>query len=269
MKRFVLATVIGALLLGVAGTAAADRGTKPEPVVVSDIQIAVRGQAPVTAYLVRPAKKHRKLAGALYLHWFGPPNPTQNRTEFLAEAIALAGRGTVAILPDLTFPWAGDPVGDKTDRTKVTKQLAAVEAAYQALLEQEGVDKRRTAVVGHDYGAMYGSLLGKRAQALVFMAGDATWANWFDKYWLGLPADEAVAYRKVFAGLDPVDNIARSNEVYLQWAGRDVYITPEVRAAFGSAKPKATVSVYPTADHFFDQQAKEDRIAWVSSKLGL
>lgn len=271
MKRFVVATVVGALLLGAAGvtTAVADSGHRPEPVVVTDIQIPVQGQAAVTAYLVRPAKKHQKLAGALYLHWFAPPNSTQNRTEYLSEAIALAGKGAVAILPQLTFPWAGDPVGDETDRTKVTNQLAAVEAAYQALLDQDGVDPRRTAVIGHDYGAMYGSLLGKRAHALVFMAGDATWANWFDKYWLGLPADQAVAYRKVFAGLDPVDTIARIPEVYFQWAGRDIFVTPEVRAAFSSAQPKATVTVYERADHFLDQQAKDDRLAWVSTRLDL
>ncbi|NEA31381.1 hypothetical protein [Streptomyces sp. SID13031] len=277
MKRFVVATVVGALVLAAGGvtTAVADqtgRGHKSEPVVVTDIQIPVHGQAPVTAYLVRPAsssKKHDTLAGALYLHWFEPPNSTQNRTEFLSEAIALASKGAVAILPQLTFPWAGDPVGDKTDRTKVTNQLAAVEAAYRALLDQDGVDPRRTAVIGHDYGAMYASLLAKRAHALVFMAGDATWANWFDKFWLGLPADQTVAYRKVFAGLDPVDNVAQAHEVYFQWAGRDIFVTPEVQAAFSSAKPKATVTLYDHADHFLDQQAKTDRLTWVSTQLGL
>ncbi|MDX6282901.1 MAG: hypothetical protein QOH03_3972 [Kribbellaceae bacterium] len=273
MRRLAVATMVGALLLGVtaAGVSSAvtDSG-KPQAVVVTDIQIPVHGQAPVTAYLVRPvAKKHQKLAGALYLHWFEPPNPTQNRTEFLSEAIALASKGAVAILPQLTFPWAGDPVGDKTDRAKVTNQLAAVEAAYQALLAQDGVDSRRTAVIGHDYGAMYASLIGKRAHAMVFMAGDATWANWFDTFWLGLDPDQAVAYRKVFAGLDPVDNVARAHDVYFQWAGRDIFVTPEVRASFSTAKPSAKVSLYEKSDHFLTQEAKDDRLAWVSSELGL
>jgi dienelactone hydrolase len=240
-----------------------------EPVLVTDILIPVHGQAPVTAYLVRPAKRKNHLAGALYLHWFEPPNPTQNQTEFLSEAIALAGRGAVAVLPQLTFPWEGDPVGDKSDRTKVTNQLAAVEAAYRALVSQDGVDAHRIAVVGHDYGAMYGSLLGKRVHAMTFMAGDATWANWFDRFWLGLPPDQTVAYRKVFAGLDPVDNVGKIPNVYFQWAGRDIFVTPEVRAAFSAAKPSAKVSLYETADHFLNQQAKDDRLAWVSDQLGL
>ncbi|WP_132294727.1 S9 family peptidase [Kribbella sp. VKM Ac-2568] len=276
MKRFLVATVVGALILGVTAAGASnagqlDRPRQPNPMVVTDIQIPVKGQAPVTAYLVRPAHVDRseKLAGALYLHWFAPPNSTQNRTEFLAEAIALAGRGAVAILPQLTFPWEGDPIGDNSDRAKVTNQLAAVEAAYQALLRQDGVDPRRTAVIGHDYGAMYGSMLKSRAHALVFMAGDATWANWFDKYWLGLPADQAVAYRKVFTGLDPIDTVGRVKRVYFQWAGRDIFVSPEIRAAFSTANPKATVSLYETAEHFFNQQAKDDRLAWLTDQLDL
>jgi dienelactone hydrolase len=273
MKRFLIATVVGALFLGVtaagASSAVQNKHQTPEPVVVTDIQIPVPGQAPVTAYLVRPAKHHSHLAGALYLHWFEPPASTQNRTEFLSEAIALAGAGAVAVLPQLTFPWEGDPVGDKTDRTKVTNQLKAVEAAYQTLLRQDGVDQQRTAVIGHDYGAMYASLLGKQVHAMVFMAGDATWANWFDTFWLGLPADQAVAYRKVFAGLDPVDNVGKAHDAYFQWAGRDNFVTPEVRAAFSAAKPTAKVSLYETADHFLNQPAKDDRLAWVSAELGL
>jgi dienelactone hydrolase len=272
MKRILIATVVGALLLGVTAagaSSAVEKQRAPEPVIVTDIQIPVAGQAPVTAYLVRPAKHRSHLAGALYLHWFEPPASTQNRTEFLSEAIALAGRGAVAVLPQLTFPWEGDPVGDATDRTKVTNQLAAIEAAYQTLLRQEGVDQQRTAVIGHDYGAMYASLLGKQVHAMVFMAGDATWANWFDTFWLGLPADQTVAYRKVFAGLDPVDNVAKANDVYFQWAGRDIFVTPEVRAAFSAAKPSAKVSLYEKADHFLNQPAKDDRLTWVSSELGL
>jgi len=274
MKRFLIATVAGALLLGVtaAGASSASSAVQkkgPEPVVVTDIQIPVAGQAPVTAYLVRPVRSHKHLAGALYLHWFEPPASTQNRTEFLSEAIALAGKGAVAVLPQLTFPWEGDPVGDQTDRTKVTNQLEAVEAAYNTLLRQDGVDRDRTAVIGHDYGAMYASLLGKQVHATVFMAGDATWANWFDTFWLGLPADQTVAYRKVFQGLDPVDNVSRSHDAYFQWAGRDIFVTPEVRAAFSAAKPTAKVSLYETADHFLNQPAKDDRLAWVSTELGL
>jgi hypothetical protein len=103
------------------------------------------------------------------------------------------------------------------------------------------------------------------------MAGDATWANWFDKYWLGLPDDQKAAYRALFAGIDPVDQVAPlGSHLYLQWAGaRDPFITPEVRAAFAAADPAAKVSLYETAQHDLTEQAQTDRVAWLAGELGL
>ena len=267
--------ILAAVFVTTAATGPAAAGGGHDPgVVVQDVTIAVAGQAPVTAYVVRPrhARPH-SLAGVLYLHWFEPPASNQNRTEFLGEAVALAARGAVAVLPQLTFPWAADPVGDVRDRQAVEAQLAAVTAAYRALLRQPGVDPARTAVVSHDYGAMYGALLTQREpriRAEVFMAGDATWANWFDTYWLGLPADEQAAYRRVFAGLDPVDNVSRIGAgLYLQWGGRDPFIPAGSREAFSAADPAAKVTLYDTATHELDQRAVDDRTAWLVARLHL
>ncbi|MEO3813583.1 hypothetical protein ABGB17_31690 [Sphaerisporangium sp. B11E5] len=91
-------------------------------VVVRDITYAGRGGVAVRAYLVEPEGRGR-YAGALYLHWFEPGDPTQNRTEFLEEAVGMARRGMVALLPDLTFPWQIDPVGDRNDRERVVEQV--------------------------------------------------------------------------------------------------------------------------------------------------
>lgn len=240
---------------------------------VTDIEIPVAGQAPILAYLVRPqhAAHRHSLAGALYLHWFEPPGSTQNRTEFLAEAIDLARAGAVAILPQLTFPWDDPPTGTPSDRARVERQLAAVVSAYNRLEDTPEVHPHRTAVVGHDYGAMYGALLAQRdprVRAGVFMAGDATWANWFGTYWLNRTGDED--YRAAFAGLDPVGNVSRlSSRLYFQWAGRDRFVPPAVRAAFAAANPQARVSLYDDAGHRLDQPAKVDRLAFVRTTLEL
>src|SRR5262249_58319445 len=42
----------------------------------------------------------------LFLHWYEPPRPTSNRTEFLAEAVELAQSGVVSLL--VATPWTVD-----------------------------------------------------------------------------------------------------------------------------------------------------------------
>jgi dienelactone hydrolase len=265
--------VVGATAVAGAGHPASH--PTQQAVVVQDISIPVPGQAPVKAWLVRPSGPARphSLAGVLYLHWLEPPASNQNRSEFLDEAVQVAEHGAVAILPDLTFPWTGDFFGDKRDVDSVKAQEFAVRTAYRALLGQPGVDSRRTAVVGHDYGAMYGSLLAASEPGLkaeVFMAGDATWSNWFALYFLGLDEADIPAYHALFAGLDPVDNVARMHDhLYLQWAGRDPFIDATVQARFAAADAQAKVSLYPTSGHFLEQPAKDDRIPWLLGQLGL
>jgi len=286
--RFSTETI--ALTLGLAacatlvvGATAVAGGSNPashpthQAVVVQDISIPVPGQAPVKAWLVRPSGTARphSLAGVLYLHWLEPPASNQNRSEFLDEAVQVAEHGAVAILPDLTFPWdpAAEFFGDKRDVDSVKAQEFAVRTAYHALLAQPGVDSRRTAVVGHDYGAMYGSLLTASEpgiKAEVFMAGDATWSNWFALYFLGLDPADVPAYHALFAGLDPVDNVARMHDhLYLQWAGKDPFIDAPVRDAFSAADPQAKVSLYDRSGHFLEQPAKDDRIPWLLDQLNL
>ncbi|RNL96323.1 hypothetical protein EFE23_19465 [Micromonospora solifontis] len=254
--------------------AQAAAGGHPDAVVVRDIEIPVPGQPSVRAWLVRPQRTGGGLAGVLGLHWFEPGRASQDRTEFLAEATALAGRGVVAVLPQLTFPWAGDPVGDARDRAAVTAQLDAVRQAYRRLLAEPGVDRTRTAVVGHDYGAMYAAGLAAGEPGLrtaVLLAPDTTWANWFDLYWLQLPEAQRAAYRAVFAGLDPVDLAGRLGAgAYLQFAAADRFVGPDTRAAFAAAAPRARVSLYPGEEHDLGAAlVRDDRIAWLADRLDL
>ncbi|MCP3787323.1 hypothetical protein NLX85_28550 [Micromonospora sp. A3M-1-15] len=281
MRRLPVLVSVAALLVAgaVAGAGGAHAEAPAEPhhaaaTVVRDIEFPVAGQPAVRAWLVRPQGSSGGLAGVLDLHWFEPGRANQDRSEFLAEATALAGRGVVSVLPQLTFPWAGDPVGDARDRAAVTAQLDAVRATYRRLLAEPGVDRKRTAVVGHDYGAMYAVDLTAREPGLrtaVLLAPDATWANWFDLYWLQLPAGERAAYRAVFAGLDPVDLVGRLGAgAYLQFAGADRFVGAETRAAFAAAAPQAKVSVYPDEEHDLGAaRTRDDRLAWLAGRLGL
>src|SRR5688572_8727244 len=57
------------------------------------------------ATVVTP-KKGGAGPGILFLHWYGPPEPTSNRTQFIPDAIDLARAGAVSLLIDT--PWS-DP----------------------------------------------------------------------------------------------------------------------------------------------------------------
>ena len=146
---------------------------------------------------------------AIFLHWLDGAADS-NRGEFLREAISLAeGPGhAVSLLPQLTFPFYYGPVGDVRDRDSVIKQVVQLRRGLDLLDARGDVDPSRIAVVGHDYGAMYGSMLAavdrSRVHALVLMAADATMANWFVTYFLDLPPEQVGPYTRMLSTVDPV-----------------------------------------------------------------
>ena len=69
------------------------------------------------ATLVTLAGRNRLLAprpAVLFVHWYGPPEPTSNRTQFVPDAIELARAGVVSLLIErpgrtlTTFPSASE-----------------------------------------------------------------------------------------------------------------------------------------------------------------
>ena len=248
-------------------------------VVVEDISIPVPGQDPVQAYLVKPAGPIKKssAAGVLWLHWLGEIN--NDRSEYLPEAIALAGEGAVSVLPLGYFPWVPNPDGTAGDVTLVENQVAAFGRALDRLADVRGVDQSRIALVGHDYGAMYGAILadsedqgGNRISTMVLQAPDALMGNWFAQFWLGYEGAQRDAYLAQFAGLDPVDRAAGLNDrlgdrVLFQWAGKDIFIDQDVRDAYAAAAPDADVTFYENQDHEFRDSARVDRLAFLRTQL--
>ena len=237
---------------------------------VEDISIPVPGQDPVQAYLVRPAGALKKSSapGVLWLHWLGEIN--NDRSEYLPEAITLAGEGVVSVLPLGYFPWVPNPDGTTGDVTLVENQVAAFGRALDRLAGVRAVDESRIALVGHDYGAMYGALLADsddRISTMVLQAPDALMGNWFAQFWLQLEGAERDAYLALFDGLDPVDHTARlGDQVFIQWAGDDFFIGQDVRDAYAASSPDADVKLYPNQDHEFRDSARVDRLAFLGQR---
>lgn len=211
----------------------------------------------------------------LFLHWYEPPRPTSNRTEFLAEAVELAGSGVVSLLVDT--PWTAESWFPKRDAARdfefTAEMTKKVQRALDVLLAQPGIDKTRVAIVGHDFGAMWGALAtaaDPRVTHFVYMAGTKSFTDWY----LFTPKKEGAekdAFVAKLAPLDPIVHLAKISPrpVLLQFGTRDNFVKNEAATAMADAVtgPK-TVKSYEF-EHELTYQARLDRIAWLKEQFRL
>jgi len=226
----------------------------------------------IAAYLVSPGGKG-PFAGVVFFHWLG--NVKSDRNEFLDEAIALARQGTVSLLIQGHFPWIEQPSEAQADRQQIIDQTIEVRRALDLLVSQPHVDRRRIGFVGHDYGAMYGSIVAgveKRVKTFVFITAIGTFSDWSLKYWpVTAKAGEEV-YRNAVSELDPVNYVAHAAPASLlfQFATRDKYIPREAAMAYYDAatNPKQ-IKWYDTIHELDVEPARVDRRAWLTQQLKL
>jgi len=212
----------------------------------------------------------------LFLHWYGPPNPTSNRTQFLPEAVELAASGVVSLLVDT--PWTKERWFGARDSAKdyefTVQMVKDVRRALDVLLSQPNVDKTRVAVVGHDFGAMWGALAAAgdpRVTHFVYAAGTASFTDWY----LYTPKREGAERDAFVAKLAPLDPIAHlpklaPRPVLLQFGTKDEHVKNETATAQAEAtrEPK-TVKIYQNAGHELTFQARVDRLAWIREQFKL
>jgi dienelactone hydrolase len=227
---------------------------------------------PIKAYLVTPASSGPH-AAILYVHWLGDP-ATTNRTEFLDEAVALAGRGVVSLLVDTMWAapkWYGQRIPEE-DFDRSVRQVIELRRAMDLLLTQPGIDAQRVGFVGHDFGAMYGMLacgVDRRARTCVFMAGVPHFIDWF--LFARQPKDLA-SYRQKIAPLDPANFVARlaPASVFFQFANQDEYVSTTQAADFyAAARPRKHMATYDAGHALHTAEVAADRIAWLARELQL
>ena len=211
----------------------------------------------------------------LYLHWYEPPRPTSNRTEFLAEAVDLAAAGVVSLLVDT--PWTAESWFANRDAARdyafTIQETKDVRRALDVLLAQPGLDPGRIAVVGHDFGAMWGALAvaaDPRVTQFVYMAGTRSFSDWY----LFTPKKEGAdraAYIATLAPLDPLAALARiaPRPILLQFGDKDTFVSTDAATAMAEAvKGPKTVKTYPF-EHELTYQARLDRVAWLREQFKL
>ena len=253
--------------------------TRDGDVTVDDVTFpSISGQPPIEAYIVRPTTAGAGMAGVLFVHWFGPPAPTSNRTQFIDEAKALARRGTVSLLVS-TF-WS-DPrrYGARkweTDFENSLNQAKDLRSAITVLTRQRGVDSTRIAYVGHDYGAMFGMLISAvdpRPKAYAFIAPAPRFTDWYlFGSSSGVPEGAAKTdFLARFAPIEPINVIGRTKAaVFFQFGEVDRY-TPrkdftDLYLAGPASKRMAT---YTTGHEMTEEIIRHDRMVWLAEQLGL
>jgi dienelactone hydrolase len=228
---------------------------------------------PVKAYLVTPTSATGQQAAVLYVHWLGEPKST-NRTQFLDEAVALAGRGVASLLVDTMWAepkWYANRVPEE-DFVRAVRQVVELCRAMDLLLAQPGIDPGRVAFVGHDFGAMYGMIASAqdhRAKTYVFMAPTPHFIDWF--LFRQQPKD-LEAYKKQLATIDPVLFVPKlaPASVFFQFANKDHYVTAEEAAEFyAAALPRKQQATYEATHDLHPPEVAADRLAWLARELGL
>lgn len=210
----------------------------------------------------------------LYVHWLGDP-PTSNRTEFLKEAAGLSRFGVTSLLIDAMWSapgWFGKGRFED-DFDASVKQVVEIRKALDVLMAQPGVDPKRVAFVGHDFGAMYGVLAGaadRRPKTYVLMAATATFSEWY-LLRKAQPKDKA-AYVKQMEPLDPVKWIGKlaPAPVMLQFAQTDEFVPKEKARQLIDATPAPKLARFYTAKHGLGtSEDVNERFRWLSKELSL
>ena len=242
---------------------------------IDDISFASLEGGRTAAYLVIPPGRG-KVAGALFVHWYDSESLLSNRKQFLNEAVELARHGLVSLL--VSTPWSDPQWYQKRDVARdfenSVQEVRELRRALDVLAAQPRVDRNRMALVGHDFGAMYGILAAaaeKRVSVVAVQAFTGSFSDWFlyNQKQLALDARQRVIDR--LAPLDPVKFLGQlgSTPVLLQFADKDFYVPRDHAEALYAAVRGPKQILWYQAGHGLNNQASQDRQEWLRQALKL
>jgi dienelactone hydrolase len=247
-------------------------------VLIRDIRVAPPpgGElaGPIEAYLVEPEILDARTSrpGLLFVHWFDTDAPNGNRTEYLDEAADWARRHrAAAVLPQLTFPWAGDPTDSAADAERIVAEVTRLRRCLDLVLARPAVDPARLGVVGHDFGGMHASLLAtvdRRPTAYVLVSAVSRWGDWFLPFWQ--IAEDRIDYLRAMRPLDPIEHVgaAAPARILFQFGRHDFYIAPMTGREFArAAGDAAELKAYDAEHEMALPEILADRTAFLESQL--
>lgn len=240
---------------------------------IKDITFS-NGDRRIAAYLIDPPSRGRRPA-VLFVHWYGPEFPTSNRTQYLAEGIALAKKGAASL--HVETMWSEPEWFPKRDRNRdyenTIQQAKELRRALDVLLSLRNIDRNRLTYVGHDFGAMFGAILAnvdRRPNIYAFQAGTAHFTDWY-LYGPKLPEPERAKFVGRIAPLDPIEHMraAAPAPLLYQFSKNDPHVpVPNAEHQIAATKDPKKVLWYD-AGHELNDEPKRDRLQWLLSELKL
>ncbi|MEX2088850.1 MAG: hypothetical protein WEB62_03725 [Bacteroidota bacterium] len=232
---------------------------------------AAAGRDDVGAFLVSPSGNGLN-AAILWVHWLGEEK--SDRTQFLDEAIDLASRGVVSLL--VNAMWADSGWYDKRipeqDYSNSIRQVVALRRAMDLLLSQPDVDSSRVAVVGHDYGGMYATIMGgvdQRAKTYVFIAVTPSLNDWA---YFGTQPKSMVEYVRQNAVFEIPMYLreTRNASVLFQFGKQDFYVSGAGATIYFRSANEPKKRMLYDADHGMRKaEIQADRKEWLIRELNL
>src|SRR5689334_9013730 len=205
----------------------------------------------------------------LYSHWYEPQSSDSNRSQFVEEAKELARGGAVCLLIETL--WSDPDFFIKRtqadDMQNSIEEVINIRRAIDLLLSQPNIDSERFAYVGHDFGGMYGVLVGsldQRPKQYVIMAATPRFPDWY----LYLPKLEGKIREDFIFEMTVIDPIAHVPnlspvEVLFQFGTDDPHVPKERAEEFFVAAREPKVLRWYESGHGLNESATDDRKLWL------
>jgi ketosteroid isomerase-like protein/dienelactone hydrolase len=255
--------------------------SRHDGIVVHDIRYPSPKGGWVPAYVVVPDGTG-PFAAIEFIHW-----GQGNRSEFLAEALALASNGAISLLIDAPFNRlerdrrSGSSDAPEYDRDDDVQLVVDARRGIDLLFQRPDVDPRRVGYVGHSLGATWGGVLvgvEPRIRTYVLMGGLPTMTDrdWPDpvlhERLSKLPSERVSKTDALLAPINPINFVGLSKGAakLFQFARSDRFISERAANKYyeAAAEPK-TIRWYEGSHEFNDGDSFRDRQAFLRDRLAL